>query len=282
MSTPVLEIRNAGKVFRAGGRDAVAVKSMSVAFPTERPRLITLAGESGCGKSTLALMALGFVAPTIGEVLYCGRDIAKLDRARFRDFRRNVQAIFQNPYEAFNPVYRVERTLRRAIRLLDQPGDGAVTRERVEAALLRVKLDPKSVLGRFPHQLSGGQLQRITIARAMLIRPKILIADEPVSMVDASLRIFILRQLIEMKTVLGISILYITHDLSTALQISDELLIAYRGEVVERGEPAEVIGNPKSDYTRLLVSSVPVPDPRARWTTELALAASGADHAYDR
>jgi peptide/nickel transport system ATP-binding protein len=269
MSAPALEICDAGKVFRSGGRDIVAVTSMSLAFPADRPRLVTLAGESGCGKSTLALMALGFIAPTSGEVRYRGHNLATLDRAGFRDFRRNVQAIFQNPYEAFNPVYRIERTLRRALRLVDQSPDGPASRERIDFVLQQVKLDPKTVLERFPHELSGGQLQRVTIARAMLIRPKILIADEPVSMVDASLRVFILRQLLEMKDRLGISILYITHDLSTALQISDELLIAYRGEVVERGEPAQVIGNPKSDYTRLLVSSVPVPDPRARWTAEL-------------
>ena len=129
-----------------------------------------------------------------------------------------------------------------------------------------MKLDPERVLKSYPHQLSGGQLQRISIARAMLIEPEMLVADEPVSMVDASLRVFILRQLVELKEEFGISILYITHDLSTALQISDELLIAYKGEVVERGDPEEVIGNPKHDYTRLLISSVPMPDPRRRWS----------------
>ena len=269
MTAPALEIRNAGKVFHRGGREVVAVKSMSLSFPADQPRLITIAGESGCGKSTLALMALGFLTPTSGEILYDGRDLTTLDRAEFRSFRRNVQAVFQNPYEAFNPVYRIERTMRRAARLLDDPPTGDAMRKLIEDALRRVKLDPQNVLGRFPHQLSGGQLQRITIARAMLLRPRILVADEPVSMVDASLRIFILRQLVDMKNELGISILYITHDLSTALQISDELLIAYRGEIVERGDPGAVIENPQNEYTKLLVSAVPVPDPRARWTAEL-------------
>lgn len=269
MTAPALEIRNAGKVFHRGGREVVAVKSMSLSFPADQPRLITIAGESGCGKSTLALMALGFLTPTSGEILYGGRDLTTLDRAEFRGFRRNVQAVFQNPYEAFNPVYRIERTMRRAARLLEDPPTGDAMRKLIEDALRRVKLDPQNVLGRFPHQLSGGQLQRITIARAMLLRPRILVADEPVSMVDASLRIFILRQLVDMKNELGISILYITHDLSTALQISDELLIAYRGEIVERGDPGAVIENPQNEYTKLLVSAVPVPDPRARWTAEL-------------
>jgi len=269
MTAPALEIRDAGKVFRSGGHEVVAVKTMSLSFPADTPRLITLAGESGCGKSTLALMALGFLAPTSGAILYGGRDLATLDRSAFRGFRRNVQAVFQNPYEAFNPVYRIARTMRRAARLLDDPPKGAALQTLIEEALRRVKLEPQNVLGRYPHQLSGGQLQRVTIARAMMLRPKVLVADEPVSMVDASLRIFILRQLVEMKDELGISILYITHDLSTALQISDELLIAYRGEVVERGDPSSVIGNPQNNYTKLLVSAVPVPDPRARWTAEL-------------
>lgn len=265
---PALEIRDVAKVFRRGHIEVPAVRSMSVMFPADQPRLVTVAGESGCGKSTLALMALGFLSPTSGTVLFEGSDLSTLGRSAHRTFRRSVQAVFQNPYEAFNPVYRIERTLRRAARLLDPRPRGADRRALIEEVVRKVKLDPGAVLDRFPHQLSGGQLQRITIARAMLLRPKVLVADEPVSMVDASLRILILKQLVEMKQTLGVSILYITHDLSTALQISDELLIAHKGEIVERGEPLEVIENPRNDYTRLLVNSVPVPDPRSRWTVE--------------
>ncbi len=274
MSAATLEIRGAGKTFHSRGQATVAVKSMSIAFPADRPKVITLAGESGCGKSTLALMALGFLTPTRGEILYRGRSLGAMNDAEFRDFRRNVQAVFQNPYETFNPVYRIDRTFRLAVRMLGRPPASSESRQMIADALKQVRLDPDTVLGRYPHQLSGGQLQRVIIARAMLLRPAILVADEPVSMVDASLRIFILRQLVEMKEEFGISILYITHDLSTALQISDELLIAHRGEVVERGDPATVINDPRHDYTRLLVSSVPLPDPRQRWTADVELAES--------
>jgi peptide/nickel transport system ATP-binding protein len=271
MNAAVLEIRNAGRVFRRGGRETVAVRSMSLAFPAETPRLITLAGESGCGKTTLALMALGFIRPTSGQILYRGQDIATAGRVEFKRFRRNVQAVFQNPYEAFNPVYRIERVLGLTVRLRGESPRSPAGRELMTEALRRVRLEPERVLRSYPHQLSGGQLQRISIARAMLLEPEVLVADEPVSMVDASLRLLILRHLVQLKEEFGISILYITHDLSTALQISDELLIAYRGEVVERGDPAEVIGNPRHEYTRLLVGSVPLPDPRQRWTGEVEI-----------
>jgi peptide/nickel transport system ATP-binding protein len=244
---------------------------MSMVFPADRPRLIALAGESGCGKTTLALMALGFIKPTSGAVLYRGQDIATAGRSEFRQFRRKVQAVFQNPYETFNPVYRIERTLKLAVKLRGESARSARGRELMANALRRVRLEPDRVLPSYPHQLSGGQLQRVSIARAMLLEPDVLVADEPVSMVDASLRLLILRQLVQLKEELGISVLYITHDLSTALQIADELLIAHKGEVVERGDPAEVIGNPKHDYTRLLVGSVPLPDPRQRWTGEVEL-----------
>ena len=271
MNAPRLEIREAGRTFHSGGREIVAVKSMSLSFPADRPHLISLAGESGCGKSTLALMALGFLAPTHGQVFYRGQNLATMKKTEVRVFRRNVQAVFQNPYETFNPFYRIERTLNLALRLRGERQRPKGTREAITQALKRVKLDPERVLERYPHQLSGGQLQRVSIARVMLIGPEVLIADEPVSMIDASLRALILRQLVDLKEEFGISILYITHDLSTALQISDELMIAWKGEVIERGDPTEVIANPRHPYTRLLISSVPLPDPRRRWGTEVEL-----------
>jgi peptide/nickel transport system ATP-binding protein len=274
MSPPKLEIREAGKTFRSGGRATVAVQSISLAFPADTPRLITLAGESGCGKSTLALMALGFLVPTRGQILYRGQDLATADKSQLQAFRRNVQAVFQNPYESFNPVYRIGRTLKLALRLRGGRAPSAGSNERIVQALERVKLDAKRVLMSYPHQLSGGQLQRVSIARAMLIEPEVLIADEPISMIDASLRVLILRQLLDLKEDFGISILYITHDLSTALQISDELLIAYKGEVIERGDPEEVIAHPRRDYTRLLINSVPLPDPRRRWSAEVDVVAT--------
>jgi len=272
MNAPKLELREAGRTFRSGGHEIVAVNSMSLSFPADRPHLITLAGESGCGKSTLALMALGFLTPTRGQVLYKGQDLTTMDGTTFREFRRNVQAVFQNPYETFNPFYRIKRTLKLALRLRAGRRRSTETRETITQALKRVKLDPERVLESYPHQLSGGQLQRVSIARAMLIEPEVLIADEPVSMIDASLRVLILRQLVALKDEFGISILYVTHDLSTALQISDELMIAWKGEVIERGDAEEIITNPRHPYTRLLISSVPVPDPHQRWGIDVDLA----------
>lgn len=267
--TALMEIRDVGRTFNAGGKSVTAVKSMSLAFPGDSPRLITLAGESGCGKSTLALMALGFLAPTSGQVLFEGQDIATMADRQRRQFRRSVQAVFQNPFEVFNPFYRVDHTFHLALRQLGMDRRSSEARQAVEGVLARVRLDPQRVLGRYAHQLSGGQLQRIQIARALLLKPRVLVADEPVSMIDASLRILVLRQLVEIKEQLGVSILYITHDLSTALQISDELLIALNGEIVERGDPLEVVTRPRHPYTGMLVRSVPSSDPNDRWTSEI-------------
>lgn len=266
---PLMDIRDVGRTFTSGGRTVTAVRSMSLTFPGDRPRLITLAGESGCGKSTLAAMALGFLDPTSGEVLFEGRPVTALTRSGRHAFRRKVQAVFQNPFEAFNPFYRVDHTFHLALRQAGMSPRSADAANTVHDALRRVRLDPDRVLGRYAHQLSGGQLQRIQIARALMLKPRLLIADEPVSMIDASLRTLVLKQLVELKDELGVSILYITHDLSTALQISDELLVALRGEIVERGDPLEVVTNPRHPYTRLLVASVPSADPGDRWQSEV-------------
>ena len=265
MTSPFLEIANVGRTFGRGASQVRAVEDMSLLFSAGEAKLITVAGESGCGKSTLALMALGFLRPTSGEVRYNGVPLPKLSKPAFREFRRNVQAVFQNPFETFNPFYRVSHALELALRLCGVAPSSAQGRQRIEEALARVQLDPARVLARYPHELSGGQLQRISIARAILVSPKLIVADEAVSMVDASLRVLILRYLLDLRTRSGVNVLYITHDLSTALQISDELLIAHRGRIVERGVPAQVIGAPRHDYTRLLVDAVPVPDPSDRW-----------------
>jgi peptide/nickel transport system ATP-binding protein len=268
----LLEVRAAGKTYSRHGETTAAVSAMSLALPAEQPRLLTLAGESGSGKSTLAWMILGLLRPTSGRILYQGTDIYQARGADFRRFRRDVQAVFQNPFEVFNPFYRIDHAFDLALRQLGCSRRSPESRERVRDSLDAVQLDADEVLGRYPHQLSGGQLQRVSIARVVLLRPRILIADEPVSMIDASLRQRVLRQLVDLKQRLGISIIYITHDLSTALPISDEVLIAWRGQIVERGTARSIIENPQHDYTRLLISSIPVPDPRERWT-----AAAGVD-----
>jgi peptide/nickel transport system ATP-binding protein len=276
MSGLLLEVRAAGKTFSRHGEQVVAVKSMSLTLPLGQPRLVTLAGESGCGKSTLAMMVLGFLPPSCGQILFRGEEIYRTRGAARRRFRREVQAIFQNPFEVFNPFYRIDHAFATVVRQLGLARTGPETSQMVRDALSRVQLDPESVLNRYPHQLSGGQLQRISIARMVLLRPSILIADEPVSMIDASLRLLVLRQLVDLKERLGISILYITHDLSTALQISDEVLIAHQGSIVEHGCARAVIEHPQHEYTQRLVASVPVPDPRERWMSASAEAAQSA------
>lgn len=217
MTPPLIEIENVAKFF---GRDVSAVR-----------------GARRC-PWRLRPMALGFLRPTSGEVRYKGVSLARLSSSAFRDFRRDVQVVFQNPFETFNPFYRVSHALELALRLRGVSPSSAEGKARMDEALARVQLDPAQVLHRYSHELSGGQLQRISIARAILVSPKLIVADEAVSMVDASLRVLILRYLLDLRTSSDVNVLYITHDLSTlstALQISDELLIARGGRIVERG-----------------------------------------------
>ena len=252
MTAHLLEMRAIRKSF---GGPSPAVDDISLSLPDGRATLVTLAGESGCGKSTLAMTALGFLRPDAGRVLWRGADVYARGGPP-SGFRREVQAVFQNPFDSFNPFYRVDRILKLTVRQLGVCGRDEED-ARIGEALEAVHLDPARVLGRFPHQLSGGQLQRLSIARAILPRPRLLVADEPISMVDASLRLSILGHLVDLKQNLGISILYITHDLSTARAISDEILILKDGKVVERGLPDDVLLAPREPYTRQLIAAVP-------------------------
>jgi peptide/nickel transport system ATP-binding protein len=181
---------------------------------------------------------------------------------------RDVQVIFQDPYEVYNPFYYVDHVLETPVQKFKLATSKADARDKIEETLRAVGLRPDETLGRYPHQLSGGQRQRIMVARALLIRPRIIIADEPVSMVDASLRATILGSLKELNQAFGISLIYITHDLTTAFQISDNIVVLYRGSVAEVGDVEKVVGNPQHPYTRLLVGSVPLPDPDKQWHAE--------------
>jgi peptide/nickel transport system ATP-binding protein len=198
-------------------------------------------------------------------VLYRGKDIAKMTPAEQRQFRREVQPVFQDPFEVFNPFYRIDHVLETPAKRYGLADTDAKRRALIEDALKRVGLRPQDTLGRFPHELSGGQRQRIMVARAVLLRPRMIVADEPVSMVDASLRATILDELKTLNRELGISIVYITHDLTTAFQICDNIMILYRGNVAEAGSVERVIGAPKHPYSQLLVSSIPLPDLDKAW-----------------
>ncbi len=269
--TSLLEAQNVTKVFGSGllhTGSTVAVDGVSLVIDEDNPSITAIAGESGSGKTTLARLLLGVIQPTNGSILYRGQKLASMDGRARKTFRREVQAIFQDPYEAYNPVYKVDQTLTTPVRKFRLVHSHEEARQRIDESLRMAGLRPEETLGRYPHQLSGGQRQRIMVARALLLNPRLILADEPVSMVDASLRATILESLVKLKRELGISLVYITHDLTTAYQVSQNIYILYRGSVAEVGSVEKVIKDPKHPYTRLLVSSVPLPDPDIHWGGE--------------
>ncbi len=249
---PLIEVRNASKVYATP-----ALTDFSMTIHADKPSITAVVGESGSGKTTLARLMLGLIAPTAGQVLYKRRDLATLRGSGRREFLRDVQAIFQDPYGVFNPFYRVDHVLTTPIARFKLAASKAERRRLMEDALRSVGLQPEEILGRFPHQLSGGQRQRIMVARALLLRPRLIVADEPVSMVDASLRATILGSLRKLNQEMGISILYITHDLATAYQVSDTILVMYRARVAEAGDVEQVVKHPRHPYTKLLLSAIP-------------------------
>lgn len=262
--TTLLEVRQVSKTFRSGGlfgRHVVhAVDRVDFALASERPEIFTIIGESGSGKSTLARMILNSVSPSAGSIRFRGRDLAAIrSRSDRLAFMAEVQPVFQNPFEAFNPLKRLDRYLYMAARRFC----GARTRDEVEAradaALRKVGLSLAEVRGRFPHEMSGGQLQRAAIARALVPEPALVVADEPVSMIDASLRMTIVNMFRTLRDEFGVSIIYITHDLATAYTISDRLIIMEKGRVVESGPARAVLDAPRHPYSiRLLQAVLPI------------------------
>jgi peptide/nickel transport system ATP-binding protein len=276
MSTPLLEVRNATKIFGGGGilkkqPKVIALQDFDMIMPEEPATITTIAGESGSGKTTLANVILGFLNLTSGQILYRGQDVALMMDDQKMQYRREVQAIFQDPFGVFNPFYRVQHLFDLVINNFKLVDNKADARDMIEDALNEVGLRGEEVLRKYPHQLSGGQRQRMMVARAYMLKPKLIVADEPVSMVDASLRASILDAMMHLRDDMGISFLYITHDLSTAYQIGDEIYLLYQGSTTEKGDTMEVINNPKHPYVQLLVDSVPVPDPDEKWDTMLEL-----------
>ena len=277
MAQPLLEIVDATKIYRRGflwAKDqVVALQDLNLQIETTPATITTIAGESGSGKTTLANVVLGLVGLTSGRIGFKGHNIAELDRQQHLDYRRQVQAVFQDPYEVYNPFYRVRYVFDRDIRNFNLGGDWHDLEAMLESALRVVGLRAEGILDRYPHQLSGGERQRIMMARACLLKPALIVADEPVSMVDASLRSLILDTMLRLRDESGISFIYITHDLSTAYQVSDFMHVLYQGSVVEAGATAQVIEDPKHPYVQLLIDSIPTPDPRLRWSTQVSLPA---------
>ena len=271
--TALLEAQHVTKTYGGGllDRDStMALEDFSLAIDIDNPSVTAIVGESGSGKTTLARLLLGLVAPTSGQVLYQGRDLHALSGTEHRAFRRGIQAIFQDPYGAYNPFYRMDHVLTTPVAKFRLANTKAAARSLIEDALRAVGLRPEEILGRFPHQLSGGQRQRVMVARALLLRPHLIVADEPVSMVDASLRATILGSLRQLNQERGISIIYITHDLATAYQVADNIIVLYRASVAEAGDVERVVKAPQHPYTQLLIASIPQVSTERNWLSEPA------------
>lgn len=269
--TYLLEARHVTRIFGGGllDRDStIALEDFSFVIDFARPTITAIVGESGSGKTTLARVLLGLVPPTTGQVLYQGRDLHALSAGEYRAFRRDIQAIFQDPYGVYNPFYRVDHVLTTPVAKFRLAKTKPEARALIEDALRAVGLRPEEILGRFPHQLSGGQRQRVMVARALLLRPHLIVADEPVSMVDASLRATILGSLRQLNHERGISIIYITHDLATAYQVADNIIVLYRASVAEAGGVERVVKAPQHPYTRLLIASIPQVSTDRGWLSE--------------
>jgi peptide/nickel transport system ATP-binding protein len=251
---PFLQARAVTRVFGHGEGAVRAVDNVS--FTLHHKEIVTIVGESGSGKSTLARLVLRLLDPTSGSITLDGKDVTKLKGGALRPYWQDVQAVFQDPFSAFNQFFTVERVLTRSLKLLSngmaQRGD-VLMRESLE----HVGLSPDEVLHKWPHQLSGGQRQRVMIARALMMRPRILVADEATSMLDASLRANILNVLADLRRDYDMTILFITHDIGQACYISDRVLVMSQGELVEQGPTDDVIFNPKNEYTQRLLADVP-------------------------
>ncbi|PVE20665.1 ABC transporter ATP-binding protein [Microvirga sp. KLBC 81] len=261
MSPNLLDVENVNKIFTRGGlvsrRVNHAVNDVSFSLAADKPEVFTIIGESGSGKTTLAGMILNSVAPTSGRILFRGKDLREVRSRRDRlEFMSHVQAIFQNPFDAFNPLKRVDRYLFSAAQRFTESRTSEQAAERADEALRKVGLSLAEVRGRYPHEMSGGQLQRVAIARALVSNPSLIVADEPVSMIDASLRMTVINLFKKLRDELGVSIIYITHDLATAYYISDRLIIMQKGRVVEGGEARTVLAAPQHPYSIKLRQAV--------------------------
>jgi peptide/nickel transport system ATP-binding protein len=248
------------KDYRLGpGQTLHAVRDVSVSL--YRGAVVALVGESGSGKSTVAKLLAGQERPTSGTVRLDGEPVDLRTRRAFRRYKGEVQLVFQDPFASLNPVHTVRHHLDRPVRLHQHNHSRDEVTAEVSALLERVRLTPAEQFGRkFPHELSGGQRQRVSFARALAARPSVLLADEPVSMLDVSIRLEMLSLLDELRRDFRLALLYITHDIASARYFADEVLVMYAGEIVERGPAEEVTQQPAHPYTQLLVASAPDPD----------------------
>lgn len=255
----LLKLENVTKIFRRGiilGKKITAVNNVSFEMSGE-PEIFTIAGESGCGKTTLAKIILHIIEPTLGKIYIKGRDITKIKSRKDKyQLIRIIQPVFQNPYESFNPLKRIDSYFYDTAKLVCNDGRRKNIEEIIEKSLNSVGLTFQEVKRKYPHEFSGGQLQRLVIARSLILNPALLVADEPISMLDVSLRLSILNLFKSLKNNNNLSIIYITHDLSTAYYIGDRIAIMFRGNFVEVGNIEDVLNSPLHPYTRLLINSI--------------------------
>lgn len=262
---PLIEVEDLVKHFplRTGlfGGSAAVHAVNGVSFSVPRGGSLGLAGESGCGKSTTAKLLVRLFAPTSGSIRFDGQDINTLKGAELKRFRRRAQLMFQNPYESFSPRFTILRSLSEPL-IIHGVKDPSERTERVLQALRDVQLRPaETYLNKYPHQLSGGQLQRVVLARALVLEPEFLAADEPVSMLDVSVRAGILNTMKEQAAKRDLTTIYISHDLSLIQYLCDTTAIMYLGQIVEIGPTGPIIDEPLHPYTRALISAIPIPEP---------------------
>ena len=260
MSTPLLRVSGLAKRFASGGREVRAVDGVDLSIaPGET---LGLVGESGCGKSTLGRLILRLLDPDAGSIEFEGVDITRLTQAELRPRRPGLQMIFQDPYASLNPRMNVGEILEEPL-LVHQRGNARERAGRVRWLMQRVGLGPDAA-SRYPHEFSGGQRQRIGVARALALEPKLIVCDEPVSALDVSVRAQVINLLDELREELGISYLFISHDLSVVQHVADRIAVMHAGKIVETADRATLWRAPAHPYTRSLIDAVPIPDPRRR------------------
>lgn len=260
MSSPLIQVNDLRKFFNLGkGNILKAVNEIS--FEIGRGETVGVVGESGCGKSTAGRTIMRLYEPTSGGVTFDGKDIYKLKGAELKALRRNMQMIFQDPYASLNPRMTVTDIIGEALDIHNLAGSRAERKRRVEDLLDLVNLNPEHAT-RYPHEFSGGQRQRIGIARALAVDPKFIIADEPISALDVSIQAQVVNLMQDLQRKMGLTYLFIAHDLSMVKHISDRVAVMYLGKIVELAESSELYDNPRHPYTRALLSAIPIPDPQ--------------------
>ena len=267
MNTPLLEVRGLTKHFPV--RQGVLLRKTGkvhavddVSFRLERGETLGLVGESGCGKSTVGRTLLRLYEPTYGAVFYEGRDIGLLDRHALRHLRRDIQIVFQDPFESLNARHTVGKILEEPF-VIHSEGTHKQRRQWVDELLAKVGLDGSAV-NRFPHEFSGGQRQRVGIARAIALKPKLIVCDEPVSALDVSIQSQIINLLLTLQVEMELALIFIAHDLAVVKHVSDRVAVMYLGEIVEMADAVDIYRAPRHPYTQALISAIPVPHPSAR------------------